>query len=105
MIYPAVIVLFALGIVSGIMVFVIPKLQTIFNDFGITLPPMTKVLLGASAWFMHGTPPGWTVILFGPVVAIMLFKLIRSSSGGRGSGIYGGICSGTRSRACSCRRA
>ena len=83
MIYPAVIVLFALGIVSGIMVFVIPKFQTIFNDFGINLPPMTRVLLGVSDWFMHGTPPGWTVIVFGPVAGIMLFKLIRSSSGGR----------------------
>jgi type IV pilus assembly protein PilC len=83
MIYPAVIVLFALGIVSGIMVFVIPKFKTIFSDFGIVLPPMTRILLGVSDWFMHATPPGWTVIAFGPVAAIMLFKLIRSSSGGR----------------------
>ncbi len=83
MIYPVVLVMFALGIVSGIMIFVIPKFKDIFNDFGITLPTATKILLGTADWFLGGTPPGWSVIMFGPVAIFMLFKLIRSSQGGR----------------------
>ena len=83
MIYPVVIVLFAVCIVSGIMIVVIPKFKTIFEDFGITLPPATVVLLGTADWFVKGTPPGWSVILFGPIAVYMLFKLVRGSHGGR----------------------
>jgi len=83
LVYPIVVILFALGIVSGIMIFVIPKFQTIFEDFDITLPGLTMALLKISDWFVKGTPPGWVVVLASPVLAIMLFKLIRSSRGGR----------------------
>ena len=83
MIYPIVIVLFAVGIVSGIMIVVIPKFKDIFMDFGIKLPGATVFLLGTADWFVGGMPPGWAVILFGPIVAFMLFKLVRSSRGGR----------------------
>jgi type IV pilus assembly protein PilC len=83
LIYPAVVVTFALGIVSGIMIFVIPKFEEIFRDFGVALPPITMVLLGTSNWFVKGKPPGWMVVLFGPIVVMILLKLIRSSRGGR----------------------
>ncbi|MBN2447825.1 MAG: type II secretion system F family protein [Phycisphaerae bacterium] len=45
---------------AGIMVLIVPKLVEIFADFGVTLPPLTRLLINASAWFAHGTPPGWT---------------------------------------------
>ena len=83
LIYPCVVILFAGGIVSGIMYFVIPKFKDIFTDFGISLPRLTNMLLGASTWFVSGTPPGWSVIVFGPIAILLLFKLIRSSRGGR----------------------
>jgi len=83
MIYPVVVVMFAAGIVTGIMVKVIPKFKDIFNDFGTTLPGVTVVLITTSDWFVHGKPPGWAVIMLGPVALFMLFKLIRSSQGGR----------------------
>ena len=83
MIYPAAIIMFAMGIVSGIMIFVIPKFKDIFLDFDTALPPITMILLGFSDWFVKGTPPGWMVLLLAPVGVWLLFKLIRSSQGGR----------------------
>ncbi len=84
MIYPAVVVSFAMAIVTGIMIFVIPKFEEIFRDFDVTLPQVTMILLGTSKWVVGGSPlPGWMWIVFGPVGAFLLFKLIRSSQGGR----------------------
>jgi len=83
MIYPAAVISFAVAIVSGIMVIVIPKFKDIFLDFDTTLPAVTTVLLGASDWFVHGMPPGWAVVLLGPFVVLAAFKLVRSSSGGQ----------------------
>jgi type IV pilus assembly protein PilC len=82
MIYPAVVVTFAGGIVVGIMIVVIPKFKEIFLDFDVSLPPPTMLLLNTSDWLLHGTPPGLAIILFGPFIAMGLMKLIRSSKTG-----------------------
>jgi type IV pilus assembly protein PilC len=84
LIYPVVVVLFALAIVSGIMIIVIPKFKEIFEDFDTKLPKITMFLLGVSDWFIHGKPlPGWLVILGTPIVFFLFFKAIRQSKGGR----------------------
>ena len=83
MIYPAVVVTFAMGIVVGIMIVVIPKFKEIFRDFDVNLPDVTMVLLNTSDWVVKGTPPGWMVILFSPFAIFFVLKLIRSSKGGR----------------------
>jgi len=83
MIYPAVVVTFAMGIVVGIMIVVIPKFKEIFKDFDVNLPDVTMVLLNTSDWVVKGTPPGWMVILFSPFAIFFVLKLIRSSKGGR----------------------
>jgi type IV pilus assembly protein PilC len=83
MIYPIVVIIFAGGIVTGIMVKVIPKFREIFKDFGTQLPPVTQALMALSDWFVKGRPPGWAMVIFGPIAAFLLFKLIRSSKGGR----------------------
>ena len=44
MIYPIVVISIAVGIVSMIMIFVIPKFEQIFVDFGTKLPTVTVVL-------------------------------------------------------------
>src|SRR3954467_10526320 len=53
MIYPAVVISIAIGIVSMIMVFVIPKFEDIFKDFKLDLPTPTKILLAISRWFAN----------------------------------------------------
>ncbi len=83
MIYPSVVITFAVGIVAGIMVAVVPKFQEIFKDFGTELPGMTQTLIGISNWFVNGKPPGWVIILFSPIVFFLLLKLIRKSQSGR----------------------
>jgi len=83
MVYPVVVITFSLSIVGGIMIFVIPKFSEIFRDFDVKLPGATVALMGISEWFVHGTPPGWAVLIFSPVIFYLLFKLSRSSKGGR----------------------
>ena len=50
MIYPIAVIFVAVLIVTGIMYFVIPKFQEIFNDFEVELPGLTVWLIQASAW-------------------------------------------------------
>jgi type IV pilus assembly protein PilC len=83
MIYPIVVVTFAMGIVTGIMIVVIPKFKEIFKDFDVTLPDVTLVLMNTSDWVVNGRPPGWAVIVFSPFAIYFVFKLIRTSKGGR----------------------
>jgi len=81
MIYPAVVISIAVGVVSLIMVVVIPKFQGIFHDFHTELPGITKALLAISYWFAQQY--GWAYVLISPIVFIMLIKLIRLSEGGK----------------------
>jgi type IV pilus assembly protein PilC len=81
MIYPAVVISIAVGIVSMIMIVVIPKFEDIFKDFRLDLPTPTKILLGISRWFANDY--GWAYLLAAPFVIVGLIKLIRLSEGGK----------------------
>src|SRR5947208_9092687 len=81
MIYPIVVITIAIGIVSMIMIFVIPKFEQIFKDFKTELPGITKILLAVSRWFANDY--GWAYVLFSPIAITMLIKLIRISEGGK----------------------
>src|SRR5687767_2846176 len=82
MIYPAVVITIAVGIVSMIMIFVIPKFEEIFRDFKLDLPGPTKLLLAISRWFAPPTH-GWAYLIAAPFVIMGLIKLIKMSDGGR----------------------
>lgn len=81
MIYPIVVISIAVGIVSMIMIFVIPKFEEIFKDFGTKLPTVTVVLLNISRWFANQY--GWAYVLAFPFVFISLIKLAKMSEGGK----------------------
>ena len=81
MIYPAVVISIAIGIVSMIMIFVIPKFEQIFRDFKLKLPTVTEVLLTISRWFANDY--GWAYVLFSPFAIVAIYRLIRISEGGR----------------------
>src|SRR3954464_8831231 len=51
MVYPVVVILVAVSILTFIMLFIIPKFEKIFKDFNMTLPTMTKMLMATSRWF------------------------------------------------------
>ena len=50
MIYPSVVICFSVLIVTGIMIFVVPKFREIFKDFKTSLPALTEWLLAISTW-------------------------------------------------------
>ncbi len=87
MIYPTVVVTVAVVIVTGIMVFVIPKFQEIFNDFQVELPGLTIWLIQMSLWVAGKQAaqsiPGAIWILCSPVLVILFLKLIRKTGPGR----------------------
>ncbi|MEE2912543.1 MAG: type II secretion system F family protein [Planctomycetota bacterium] len=89
MIYPICVIVVAVGIVTGIMYFVIPKFKDIFNDFDVTLPGLTLWLIDASLW-IAGTPesgeqaiPGYIWIVASPFLIYFFFALIRKTKPGR----------------------
>ncbi len=80
MIYPTMVISFAMLIVTGIMVFVIPAFTKIFKDMGRGLPGMTQNLVNVSAWVASG---GWAVIILSPLVLWIIFKMVKTSPAGR----------------------
>ena len=88
MIYPVVVIIIAVLIVTGIMYFVIPKFIEIFNDFEVELPGLTIFLTEASAWVAgSATPdqqiPGAAWIVVSPFIIFVLWKIIRKIEIGR----------------------
>lgn len=81
MIYPAVVILIAVGIVSMILIFVIPKFKEIFRDFKLELPAPTQILITASTFMAEQY--GWAYLIFSPVILVLGWKLTRMSEGGR----------------------
>ncbi len=87
MMYPVVVMLVAVLIVTFIMVKIVPQFEKIFADFGVAMPAITQNLIDTSAW-MAGTRagqsvPGWIFVALGPVAFFMLIKVARKSNAGR----------------------
>ena len=87
MVYPTVVISVAVLIVTGIMVFIIPKFEEIFTEFGVTLPALTRWLTSTSRWVagvqQDQQIPGFVYILIAPFIAVILWKLIRKAGPGR----------------------
>lgn len=80
MIYPAVVITIAVGIVSMIMIVVIPKFKKIFEDFKLKLPGPTQLLIDISDFMANN---GWMYVVAFPFVVMLFWRLIRISEGGR----------------------
>jgi type IV pilus assembly protein PilC len=87
MVYPLVVIVIAGLILTGIMIFIIPKFEEIFTDFGVALPSLTRWLINTSRWFAGSNPgqsiPGYLIALPSPFVLWMAWKLIRKAGPGR----------------------
>ncbi len=82
MVYPAVVITAAIGIVMGIMIYIIPKFKDIFDQFGAgELPVATLMLMKTSDWFAEDW--GWAYVLAFPLFIFITFRLLRMSDGGR----------------------
>ncbi len=53
LVYPIVVVSVAVGILTFIMMKIVPQFKKIFDDFGSTLPPMTQILIDISNWVVN----------------------------------------------------
>jgi type IV pilus assembly protein PilC len=78
MIYPTVVILVATLILTGIMIFIIPKFEKIFKDFKMKLPALTQWLMDTSKWFSNY----WYVLPLFPLGFYILLKLIRLNKTG-----------------------
>lgn len=80
MIYPAVVLVAMFGIGAAMMVFVIPKLITVFDEFNADLPVPTKILIAVSRFISHNG----MAVLIGLVIFLVVFlKFYHSESGRR----------------------
>jgi type IV pilus assembly protein PilC len=79
MVYPCVVILVAIGILTFIMVAIIPKFKKIFDEFQMKLPQMTQILIDVSMWFADYF---WVLPLF-PLGFWLFIKLICLSRTGR----------------------
>ncbi len=79
MIYPVMVVLFTVGIVSFIMVWIIPTFKKMFEEFELTLPAITVILIETSnkmvkLWFLFPLIPV-SIVLF--IMLVTRFKAGR----------------------------
>ena len=71
--YPVCVVMFSVGILAFLMVFIIPKFIKIFEDFDTTLPVMTQWLIFVSNMFMYY----WWILIAVPVGIWLLIKMMN----------------------------
>jgi type IV pilus assembly protein PilC len=80
MIYPVVVVLVAVGILTFIMLRIVPVFQKMFEEFGLKLPAPTVLLINISKWVVEY---GWYMMPLIPVVLWLFVKLLRKFKHGR----------------------
>jgi type IV pilus assembly protein PilC len=77
MIYPLVVAVVALAVVSAVIVWVIPKFKDIFESFDAELPAITQVLLDASDF----TVSYWYVVFGVPFLLVLLHVVLMRKRG------------------------
>lgn len=87
MVYPIVVLVVAITILTAIMLLIIPKFEEIFTDFEIELPGLTQGLISTSRWVAGSNPgqdiPGWVFLVFGAPTIWISVKILRKTPPGR----------------------
>jgi len=79
LIYPCIVVSVAVAILTFIMLFIVPTFETMFDEFGLTLPAPTLLLIAMSNYIANY----WFLIILLPICAMILVKLLRKFKQGR----------------------
>ena len=79
MVYPIVVILVAVGIVTFIMYKIVPAFQKIFKDFDTTLPDITIALISVSQFVQDW----WFMLPLIPTGLFLFVKLLRKFKAGR----------------------
>jgi Type II secretory pathway, component PulF len=72
MTYPVAVVVIALAILSGILMFIIPQFAKMFDEMEISLPVLTLGLVNVSNFMVHQ----WYTIFGIPIAVLIVYKLI-----------------------------
>ncbi|HBH51172.1 MAG TPA: pilus assembly protein PilC [Planctomycetaceae bacterium] len=78
MIYPVAVILVATGIVTFIMIWIIPKFKAIFEGFDLDLPSITVALIETSNWVVAY----WYLLPTIPIAFWLSIKLIKKNKTG-----------------------
>lgn len=79
LIYPCIVVTVAILILTFIMLFIVPTFEQMFDEFGLTLPAPTLLLIAMSQYIANY----WFLIILIPVCLGILVKLLRKFRQGR----------------------
>ena len=79
MIYPAAVITIAGGIVTGIMVFIVPKFEQMFAEMGIELPGLTLALITVSMILKNY----WYLLPAVPAGLFITYKVVRLNKYGK----------------------
>ena len=81
MVYPGIVMTMALGIMTFLLIFIVPRFEMIFQDLlgDKPLPPVTRFVMGVSGFVKSDG-----LIIFGAIVAaVMLYKFVGRTRRGR----------------------
>lgn len=70
--YPVVVLLFAFGVLTFVMLVIVPRFEEIFKQFGQELPAVTQLLIDFSRFMATR----WYVVFGVPVVLVLLYKYL-----------------------------
>ena len=76
--YPVFVVLFAVAVLTFIMIVVIPQFEEIFRGLGQDLPEMTRYLID----FSKAMATYWYLVILTPFLLFGAWKFVRKSAGG-----------------------
>src|SRR5262245_12478502 len=85
LIYPLVIVIVAVCVISAVIVWVIPRFRQIFDSFGVELPGLTQALLNVSNF----TVSYWYAVFGVPVALLLLHVVLMGKPGGYRYTVHG----------------
>jgi type IV pilus assembly protein PilC len=78
LVYPTAVMTIAAGILTFIMVVIVPKFEQIFKDLGIKLPGLTVFLIE----FSRAMADWWWVGILGIIFTIVTLKMLRNTEAG-----------------------
>lgn len=79
LLYPAIVVVLMVVVISIMMIFVIPQLSVLYDNLGLELPVTTRIAIGTSHFFVAA----WPFMLLGLFALSYYIKRLRRSETGR----------------------
>ena len=75
--YPSVVLVFAMGVLTFLLIYIVPKFQDIFNQLGSELPTITKTLIKVSSFVQSNILKIFFTIIAIIIIFIAMYKNIK----------------------------